>query len=399
MPPRDRALHGEHQRQHRHAHAHAHQSENRLKHPGGGSRGDGGQSDEGEGDRAQAAEHHRPVADSVHQPPDDDRRHDPAEHQRGQRAARLDRGSAEPLLHQERHVRDGAEHGRADHQSYAGDGRHHPIREQVEGHHRLGRPPLDPHQPPSEPGSGPVGEPRPRPAAGHPGLADGEHQQRDRGHQQNGTGVVDGAPHAGGRVPQGGPHRHRGQDAERDVEIEHPAPGEQRGDVAPRERPRDRGDSPHRAQQPLRAAPLFQRVVVGDDAHSQRHQTAGAEPLQRPEHDELRHGAGRAGEGGAQQKDADAPQIEAPPSVQIGELAPQRNRDRRRQQVGGEHPAVPGEPAELLGDGRHCRRDDGHFDGGEEGAPQHAGRHHHPAGAPDGFLIGHASSIRSGSSW
>ena len=127
-------------------------------------------------------------------------------------------------------------------------------------------------------------------------------------------------------------------DADRHVDVEHPSPREVLDQKAAEQRPRDRRDGEHRADQAHVATPLARRDDVADDRLRADHQAAGADPLQRPEADQLIHRLARPGEDRADEEDHDRRQEERLSPYRVTELAVQRRRDRRGQQVRGDHP-------------------------------------------------------------
>ena len=74
-----------------------------------------------------------------------------------------------------------------------------------------------------------------------------------------------------------------GERADRHVDVEDPAPREGVDEEAAEQRPGDRGDGEHRADQAHVAAALARRDDVGDDRLRADHQAAGADALQRAE--------------------------------------------------------------------------------------------------------------------
>ena len=169
---------------------------------------------------------------------------------------------------------------------------------------------------------------------------------------------------------------------ERDVEIEHPAPGERIGDVAADKRAGDRRDAPDAAEERLRAGALRQRVELADDRHAQRDDRAGAEALNRPRGDQHDH-RGRGARQHRPNEEDDDPSRYMRRAVEIGEPPPDRHGRRRRQQVGGEHPAVVRESAERGDHGGHRGADDGRFERAEAHAEQQAGGDRAAAGEAD----------------
>ena len=160
------------------------------------------------------------------------------------------------------------------------------------------------------------------------------------------------------------------RDGQRDEE--HPAPVRVVGDVAARGRAEDRGDAEHRAGQALPAPAVRRRHEVADRGDRQRHQRAGAEALDPARDHELRHRLrGRADDAAGHEQD-DAEDEEQPPAVHVGQAAVDRRRDRRGEHVGGEHPRVVLDAAEVGDDHRQRGGHDRLVERGEQHAQQHA---------------------------
>ncbi len=203
--------------------------------------------------------------------------------------------------------------------------------------------------------------------------ADRNQQGRDAAKQQRRAEPVyfrGGCPGAG-RIRQR--DHDRRENAQRQIQIEDPAPGQRVRDVAADQRAGDRRDAPDAAEDRLRPCALLERVQLADDRHAERDDRAGAQPLDRAEDDELRHRGRRARERGSQDEDGNAGEIQPPASIEIRQPSPDRHRSGRRQQVCGKHPAVVREPAERRDHRRHGGSDDGCLERAEAHAEQQAG--------------------------
>ena len=80
--------------------------------------------------------------------------------------------------------------------------------------------------------------------------------------------------------------------ADRDIDVEDPAPGELLDEDAAEQRSDDARDAEDGAEEPLVAAALAGRDDVADDRLGADHQPAAAETLDRPEGDQLDHACG-----------------------------------------------------------------------------------------------------------
>ena len=143
----------------------------------------------------------------------------------------------------------------------------------------------------------------------------------------------------------GGGDDDRGQDAEREVQIEHPSPRQRVGDVATDERSGNRRHAPHAAEQRLRAGALIECVEFADDRHAQRDDSAGAEPLEGAEGDQLRHAGRRPGQGGAGQEHQNARRGTGDAGRTSRRGGPKSAPTPSMSAVGREHPAVMGQTA------------------------------------------------------
>jgi hypothetical protein len=107
-------------------------------------------------------------------------------------------------------------------------------------------------------------------------------------------------PDTAGRLPRRG--RPPKVDPEREATVRDARPGtdpaQQWAD--------DTGDPEHRAEEVLVAAALAGRHDVADDRLGRDHQAAGAQPLHRPEEDQLDHVLADPGEHGANEEQDDS---------------------------------------------------------------------------------------------
>ena len=129
-----------------------------------------------------------------------------------------------------------------------------------------------------------------------------------------------------------------GEQAERQVDIEHVAPVVHLGEIAAESRAEDRAY--HHAHAPDRhgeAAPLH-RIDVEQDRLRQRHQGGAANALQQAEHDDLFQRLRRTAHHGGDGETDDADDEQPLATEACGEPAHRRGHDRRGGDVGGEHP-------------------------------------------------------------
>ena len=166
-------------------------------------------------------------------------------------------------------------------------------------------------------------------------------------------------------VERGRDHHER-DGADRQVDVEDPAPGEVVDEEAAEQRPDDRRDAEDAAEVALVLAALARRDDVADDGERRHHQAAGAEALQRAERDQLAHVLREAAEHRADEEDHDRRLQDLLAAVEVAELPVERAGDRRGEQVGGDDPRQVLDPAEVADDRRQRRRDDRLVERGEQ---------------------------------
>ena len=164
----------------------------------------------------------------------------------------------------------------------------------MERQHRLGRPPLDEAKTPT---STTPATPRTMIGAepqriGRAAEAREQHEARRGEHEDDGPEVVDDVVDAAQVARHlAGDDRER-DGADRDVDVEDPAPGELLDEDAAEQRADDARHAEDRPEQSLVAAAFAGRDDVADDRLGADHQAAAAEALDGPEGDELDHASG-----------------------------------------------------------------------------------------------------------
>ncbi len=210
----------------------------------------------------------------------------------------------------------------------------------------------------------------------------------DRGDQE-GAEVVDDMVGRPARDAQGGGDHGEGDDADGQVDVEHPAPAQVLGEQPAEQRSEHTGRTEHGTEKALVAAAFTRRHDIADDRHRQHDQPAAAQTLQRPEADQLPHVLCHAAQRGPDEEDDDRrlEQLLAP--VLVAELAPQRRRGGRGQQIGGDDPRQVLKTAKVADDGRERRRHDGLVERGEQQPEQQGSdRDEHTAGdVPGSFPL------------
>ncbi len=121
---------------------------------------------------------------------------------------------------------------------------------------------------------------------------------------------------------------HRGEQAEREVDVEHPAPRHAIGEEPAHERPDQRGHAPDAREIALHLRPPLHAVEIADDGHADRDQGARAQSLQGAEGDELLHAARQPGERRAEEEEREPRQVGGP-AAQPGRRAGPRSASSR----------------------------------------------------------------------
>jgi hypothetical protein len=130
------------------------------------------------------------------------------------------------------------------------------------------------------------------------------------------------------RLEEGRDHGERDQ-PDRDVHVEDPAPGQIVDEEAAEQRP-DHGRSPEDSpEEPLVAATLAGRDDVADDRDRDHEQPTAAEPLDRPEDDQLEHVLADPAQRRADEEDHDRRLEHDLSAVLVAELSVQGAADGR----------------------------------------------------------------------
>ncbi len=131
-------------------------------------------------------------------------------------------------------------------------------------------------------------------------------------------------------------HQQREQ-AERQVDIEDPAPGGVLHQKTADQRADHRRQAENAAEQPLIAAAVGGRDDVGDRRHADHHQAAAAEPLQAAHQHQLGHILRQPAERGADEKQPNRHLQHDFAAEQIAKFTVQRHRDGGAEDIGGDH--------------------------------------------------------------
>ena len=196
-----------------------------------------------------------------------------------------------------------------------------------------------------------------------PGLSafeDGEDEQAERHGEEGRAEVVDLVFAVLDRFVEGAQQHPRRQHAQRDVDVEDPAPAEVLGEEAAEGGADDGGDRPDAREVALHPGAFGDGVDVAGDGDGHGLHGSGAEALECAECDECRHAPGEAAEDRAEQEQADAEQDDGLAADDIRQFGVDGHRHRLGEQVDGEQPGELVEAAEVFDD----RRDRGGEDGG-----------------------------------
>jgi hypothetical protein len=316
----------------------------------------------------EADDHERGTGDrerAVVTPPRDDlpaadRGDEQPEDQRQQLEAGAGRRGAGDDLQEERQVGRRAEEAEADDEADRARHGEHAAGEQAHRQHRLGRALLDRDEQRGG-GDGDDAEADDLPRAPAVGLAA---QARRQHEAAGGEAEQDRAEHVDACLAtllwhaQGDRDHRKGDDPDRQVDVEDPAPRGVVDQEAADQRPGHAADPEDGTEDALVAAAVARRDDVADDRLREDDEPAAAEALHRAEGDELAHALGLAAQRRPDEEDDDRGLEDALATVEVAELAVERRRDRRGQQVAGDDPRELVEAAELGRDSRQRGRDD-----------------------------------------
>src|SRR5215213_6110664 len=147
-------------------------------------------------------------------------------------------------------------------------------------------------------------------------------------------------------------------DAEGQVDVEEPPPGEVVGDPTTDQRSRDGGDPEDGSYVAYVLAALAGAYDVADDGLRERHDGAHPEALHGAGGDQPPEALRRPCQNGAQHEDDDPRDVETTPTVDVGEFADDRNGHGGGEECRGGDPGVMLYTTQLRDDDRHGGRDD-----------------------------------------
>jgi hypothetical protein len=117
---------------------------------------------------------------------------------------------------------------------------------------------------------------------------------------------------------------HEGDDPDRDVDVEDPAPRQVVDEESAQQRTDHRGDPEDRAEEALVPAPLARRDDVADHGDRRHDQPAGAEALKGAEGNQLGHVLREAAEHRSDEEDRDRNLEDELAPVQVAQLSVDR---------------------------------------------------------------------------
>ncbi len=194
----------------------------------------------------------------------------------------------------------------------------------------------------------------------------------------------------------------RAQQAERQVDQEHPAPAQGADQQAADHR--SGGDRHPAGRRPPAHGPGPRLVVagrgVGDQGQGRRHQQGGRRALDGARQDQLQGVAGQAAGGRGQGEQHQARQEGPARSEPVAQRARRQQQRRQQQGVGVDHPLqAGGRRAELAADGVQGHVDDGHVQLDDREAEAGGQQDHRQAGGTGGGRdsdVGHGPDLRRG---
>jgi hypothetical protein len=247
--------------------------------------------------------------------------------------------------------------------------------------------PVDEHEYADENHSAGAKDPDRRGSPGVSAATEARHQdERGRGQGQHcRAGVVDDVMHTAEPARHlTGDHDERNQ-PDRHVDVEDPAPGQVIDEHPAEQRAHNARHAEDGTEQAHVAAALAGRDDVADDRLGADHQTTAAEALDRAERDELDHGVAEPGQNRAGEEDHDRGLEDRLAPEQVAELAVERGRGGRGDEVGRDDPGQVVQAAEVADDRGEGGRDDRLVERRQE-HPQHEGAEDRPQGAPGRLL-------------
>jgi hypothetical protein len=294
--------------------------------------------------------------------------------------AAVDGRVAEQRLEEEREHRGGAVEAHAERADEPDADGEVPVAEDAQVHDRLGDQELADDERDhgeggdrDEPAHPRRGEPVDLLAAVEHDLGGGEPQ----GHQAE-ADVVDAAlpprPDVR-RILDDGVDEEGGQDADREVDEEDPAPGVVVGDPPAEGRAEDRRHDDAHGKRRHGRAPPGGLEALHEDRLRDRLEGPAAQPLEDPRHDQHAEAGGPSAEGGGQREEARADHQDALASEPVAEPGGDGEDRRVGQEVAREHPGgLLGRRREAAADVRQGHRDDGGVEHLHEGAEHHGER-------------------------
>ena len=126
------------------------------------------------------------------------------------------------------------------------------------------------------------------------------------------------------------------------------------------------GNPEHRSEEALVLAAFGRSEEVADHREGDREEGAGSEALDAAEQDQLPHLLAQAGQHRPDEEQRDADHQHRSPSVEVGELAVERDGDRARQQVDRDDPCVQVVATQIGKDPGQRRTDDRLVESDEE---------------------------------
>ncbi|MNM39070.1 hypothetical protein D3C81_498390 [compost metagenome] len=183
----------------------------------------------------------------------------------------------------------------------------------------------------------------------------------------------------------------QGDQPQRQVDPEHPAPRQVLGQPAAQHWPGHAGRSVHAAEVALVAAAFAWGHEVANDCLAHRDHPACADTLQYPGQHQLRHVLGHGAGNGGQGEQADAGEDHPAPAVKVAQFAVDRHGHGHGHHITGDDPGQQADIAELRRDGGQRDGDDGLVQCAEEDGQHQGGEHVAQGGGGQGG--GHGNTL------
>ncbi|MNC19485.1 hypothetical protein D3C75_674180 [compost metagenome] len=181
----------------------------------------------------------------------------------------------------------------------------------------------------------------------------GKHQADHCPHQREGAAPVNALLGVGDGFLVGQGDQNKCDNANGQVDIEHPLPANIVGNVSAEKRTYHAGNTKDGAEESGQLASFFRGIDIEHNGEGNRHKRTSANPLNRPVDTELGDAVCGSAQGGANQEYNQAKDKKPLPAIHIGQLAEDRRSGHYHDHIGRGHPDDFIESAQIGNDGAH----------------------------------------------